>query len=80
MDKETTTTPSVLVIIVTWNKAQYVLNLLASLSTLDYPRSLLDIVVVDNASQDNTVEAIKSRYPDVTLLCNSENLGGTGGF
>jgi len=79
MHKETTT-PSVLVIIVTWNKAHYVLNLLASLSTLDYPRSLLDIVVVDNASEDDTVAAINSRYPDVTLLCNSENLGGTGGF
>ena len=72
--------PSILVLIVTWNKKQYVLDLLASLTTISYPQTALDIVVVDNASEDDTVTAIKSTYPHVHLLQNTENLGGTGGF
>ena len=35
-------------IIVTWNKREYVLNLLESLHKIEYPQESLDIVVVDN--------------------------------
>ncbi|SLM29978.1 hypothetical protein MTBBW1_2030068 [Desulfamplus magnetovallimortis] len=72
--------PKVLIIIVTWNKEEYVLNLLKSLQNIEYQRASMKIVVVDNASTDTTVESIKALYKDVTLLCNEENLGGTGGF
>ncbi len=72
-------TPKILVIIVTWNKKRYLLDLLDSLSLLAYPRQHLDILVVDNASTDGTVEALQER-DDITLLRNPENLGGTGGF
>lgn len=71
---------SVLIIIVTWNKKGYVLSLLSSLQGLRYDRNAIDIVVVDNASNDGTVEALRADYPDVHLLCNDTNLGGTGGF
>jgi len=71
---------SILIIIVTWNKKDYVLQLLASLDGLDYPRDKLDVVLVDNASNDGTVEAIREQYPTINLICNSENIGGTGGF
>lgn len=71
---------SILIIIVTWNKKDYVLQLLASLDGLDYPRDKLDVVVVDNASNDGTVEAIREQYPTINLICNPENIGGTGGF
>lgn len=75
-----TATAKILIIIVTWNKKDYVINLLNSLTDIQYPTDLLDIVVVDNASNDGTVEALKQQFPHITLLCNSENLGGTGGF
>jgi len=71
---------SILIIIVTWNKKDYVLQLLASLDGLDYPRDKLDVVVVDNASNDGTVEAIREQYSSIHLICNPENIGGTGGF
>jgi len=73
-------TSKILIIIVTWNKKDYVLELLSSIRGLQYQQDALDIVVVDNASNDGTVEAIKTAHPHVTLLCNEENLGGTGGF
>ena len=38
----------------------------------------LHIVVVDNASRDGTVEAVRSRYPEVVLIANSENVGFPG--
>ena len=72
--------PKVLVIIVTWNNKEYVLNLLNSLTDLCYPKEALDVLVVDNASSDGTDKAISASYPHVHLICNTENLGGSGGF
>ncbi len=34
-----------------------------------------DVVVIDNASQDRTVQLIESRYPGVRLIQSQENLG-----
>jgi GT2 family glycosyltransferase len=72
--------PTVLVIIVTWNKKAYVVDLLQSLQRLSYPVERLDVVVVDNASSDGTAEVLKRDFPVVHVIENSENLGGTGGF
>jgi len=68
------------VIIVTWNKKNYVIDLLRSLEALNYAHDRLDVLVVDNASSDGTVEALKADFPAIQLLENKENLGGTGGF
>ncbi|NOT83259.1 MAG: glycosyltransferase family 2 protein [Methylococcaceae bacterium] len=70
----------ILIIIVTWNKKDYVIDLLNSLSGIMYPAELLDILVVDNASDDGTVAALEKLFPAITLIRNTENLGGTGGF
>lgn len=72
--------PSVAVVIVTWNKRQFVLNLLASLAGIEKGACTLHVTVVDNASTDDTVEAIAQRFPDMHVIRNAENLGGTGGF
>lgn len=72
--------PAILIIIVTWNKKQYVLDLLDSVMTLDYPTEAINILVVDNASNDGTADALRAQHPHVHLICNEENLGGTGGF
>ena len=72
------THPTVLIIIVTWNKKSYVVDLLNSIHQLTYPFDSLDIVVVDNASTDGTVDTLKNDFPGIHLIVNSENLGGTG--
>ena len=41
-------------------------------------RALQEIIVVDNASTDNTSAMLASRYPEITVLRMSSNLG-TGG-
>jgi GT2 family glycosyltransferase len=70
--------PSVLVIIVTFNKKEYVVNLIESLRSIEYEN--YDIVLVDNASSDGTVEFLAANFPDLHVIRNSENTGGSGGF
>jgi GT2 family glycosyltransferase len=51
------------------------------LDTLKQQSQKLDeIVVVDNASKDGTVDMIASRYPEVTVLSLVENSGVGGGY
>ncbi len=70
--------PKVLVIAVTFNKKEYIANLLRSLKEIDYKN--FDVVVVDNASMDGTAEYLKEHFPDIIVIKNTENTGGSGGF
>jgi GT2 family glycosyltransferase len=47
---------------------------------LEQRRSLQEIIVVDNASTDETSAMLAARYPQVTVLRMSENLGAGGGL
>lgn len=69
---------TVSIVIVNWNKKNDVLKLLDSLDKIEYPKT--EIIVVDNASEDDSVEAIKTKLPEAYIIENDENLGGTGGF
>lgn len=67
----------VAIIILNWNGRDDTLACLKSLSRLDYPN--FQIIVVDNHSSDDSVVAVKSAYPNLTLLETGENLGYVGG-
>jgi GT2 family glycosyltransferase len=69
--------PHVLIIIVTWNKQEYLQRLLDSIQQISYPN--YSVLVVDNASTDNT-EAIIKQFDFVIHQKLPENLGGAGGF
>lgn len=67
------------IVICNYNKREYVVNCIQSV--LESKTDDFDIFVVDNASTDDSVDAIRLKYGDkVNLLVNSENLGGSGGF
>lgn len=72
--------PFVEIIIVTWNKKDDVLALLAQLRDIDYAAERLHVIVVDNHSSDSTCTEINKQFGFVHLIENSENLGGAGGF
>ncbi len=70
--------PSVAVVIVNWNKKNCVLDLLNDLKSIEYTNH--KVFLVDNASSDGSVEAVQESFPEVNILPQEENLGGTGGF
>lgn len=69
--------PPVAAIVLSYNGRDDVLNCVGWLLASDYPR--LRVVVVDNASADDTVAALAARFPACTLLRNEQNLGFAGG-
>ena len=73
---------AVTVVIATYNRAQYLTGLLASIAALDPPAA--SVVVVDNASTDGTSGVIAAAAADfpvpVTAVRLEANAGGAGGF
>jgi len=69
--------PKVAVIILNWNQKEMTLACLDSLFQISYPA--FEVFLVDNASADDSVEAIGKAFPQVILLRNRENLGVAGG-
>jgi GT2 family glycosyltransferase len=67
----------VAVVILNWNGWQDTLKCLDSLTHLEWTN--LQTIVVDNASQDDSVTRIRSAFPAVTLIENTANLGFGGG-
>lgn len=67
------------VVICNYNKRDFVLECIQSV--LESRVHNFDLYMVDNASTDGSVDAVRERYGDsVTILQNAENLGGSGGF
>lgn len=65
--------PRVAGIVVNWNRKDDTLRCLASLARAAVPP--VDVFLVDNASTDGSVAAVRAAFPDVTLLENERNLG-----
>ncbi len=65
--------PMVSVIIVNWNAQELLFLCISSISAnVDID---VEIIVVDNASTDDSVGMIRANFPDVRVLANSENKG-----
>lgn len=68
------TWPSLSVIVVTHNSARHLPAFLKSWRQDNYPGSS-ELIVVDNASVDQTVDVIKTLTPDARLIRNDTNRG-----
>jgi hypothetical protein len=69
--------PRVVLLILTWNRRDDVLRCAASLPRAAYAN--LEAAVIDNASADDSVAALRAAYPRLTILQNPVNLGYAGG-
>jgi GT2 family glycosyltransferase len=66
--------PLLSIIIVTWNSEEFIERCLKSI--FDTKGSTdLEVIVVDNASQDTTTKIIEKFKPEVRLISNQQNLG-----
>ncbi|MCX7797887.1 MAG: glycosyltransferase [Melioribacter sp.] len=62
------------IIIVNYNVKEFLLNLLDSIRKALNNLSV-EIIVVDNASEDGSVDVIKEKFPEVKLIVNEKNIG-----
>ena len=69
--------PLVSIITVNYNNAKVTVELMASLNRISYPN--LEVIVVDNASAESPVAAIKNEYPSAIVIESKDNLGFAGG-
>ena len=69
--------PKVSIVIPHWNNVEILSECLKSIGSTIYPD--FEVIVVDNASTDNSVQYVKSNFPDVKLIENDRNDGYAGG-
>ena len=58
--------PTVSIVIPHWNNIDILSECLESISSTDF--SNLEIIIVDNASSDNSVQWIKTNYPSILFV------------
>ena len=63
------------IIIVNYNTRQLLDDCLESIYRADAPGGGLQVIVVDNASVDDSMDMVAKKYPGVIAIKNSENLG-----
>ncbi len=62
------------VIILSWNTITLLAECLVSVAK-PHPGITVEVIVVDNASEDGSREMVKRRFPDVKLVVNETNIG-----
>ncbi len=68
------------VIIVSWNVRDLVIEALRSLfADLDSSGLRAQVLLVDSASTDGTIEAVRAVFPEVRVFAQTENIGFTRG-
>lgn len=65
--------PKVSAIVLTWNQCAVTLECLESLRAQRYPN--LEIILVDNGSEDDTIARVRAEFAEVVVIENGENLG-----
>jgi hypothetical protein len=68
----------VAVVILNWNGRKYLEKFLPSV--IKYSSALADIYVADNASTDDSVEFLRSNFPEVKIILNTSNGGFSKGY
>ncbi|GJM22354.1 MAG: hypothetical protein DHS20C15_22690 [Planctomycetota bacterium] len=71
--------PSVSIILVNLNGVHHFEKLFESLREIDYPGDLLEVVMVDNASVDGSLEWLDKHAPDARTVQCRQNHGFAGG-
>jgi GT2 family glycosyltransferase len=70
---ENTKYADVSIVIVNWKTRDELQACLSSLSPFD--STIVEIIVVDNASNDGSVEMVQSEFPNVHIIANPANFG-----
>lgn len=69
--------PKASIVVVSYNSEKYITKCIESLLNTNYPN--YEIIVIDNASQDNSLKMLKEFEDKIKLIESKENLGFGGG-
>ena len=69
---------NVAILLLNYNGRAWIFDCISSIKKSTY--KTYDIVVIDNASTDGSVQILESEFPDVKLIKNYSNLGYCRGF
>ena len=72
--------PSITVVIPNRDGIEHLKSCLGSLRVMDYPRELLEILVIDNASADESVQYVTGEFPSVLVIENETDQGMVSAF
>jgi len=80
--------PLISIVFPNWNGKELTLNLIKSLENLNYPHNKLQIICVDNGSNDGSQAAINKAFKDlekqnwhkVKLICLRKNMGAVEAY
>ena len=74
--------PLVTIITVNYKGKKYLKRCFNSLYNLSYPKDKIEIIMVDNGSNDGSIDFVKERFPEVKIIkndvnnyCKANNLG-----
>ena len=70
--------PLVSVVIPTYNRKEKLVRLVESILRSNYPKDKMEIIVVDDASNDRTFERIKTKFPKVKIIRSEKELFPAG--
>src|SRR5215212_701428 len=71
--------PTVTIVFLVYNRREELRRSLREMTErADYPGDRLDVIVVDNASEDGSAEMVRSEFPDVRLVRRERNVGVSG--
>ena len=65
------------IIIVNYNVKEYIVDCIQSIIRWTPQTIQYEIIVVDNNSQDGSVNALETKFPEITILKNKNNIGFT---
>jgi len=71
--------PRCTIVILNLNGRHHLEPCFESLSKLDYPRDRFEVILIDNASSDGSVEEMRSKHAWVRLVVNDKNVGFAAG-
>ncbi len=79
MNKPKTKTPDLTIVILSYNVSRLLENCLESIFKAKTNTDNWQVVVVDNASTDDSVAMVRKNFPQVRIIANKNNLGFSAG-
>lgn len=71
--------PRVSIVILNYNGRHHLQGCFDSLAALDYPKERLEVILIDNGSDDGSQQELREKHGWVRLIENPRNVGFTGG-